>query len=305
MLVGEMFSALALGIGEVASLLVRGVFGLVIAALDVLAACMCCCRVPFRDRPDRDGYTYASARTPVVMSKYQDGAAPASDAAATKDKRTFRKMDTRKFSKTSFGAPMQMFVKPRLFKKGSSQQEAASADDTPAAEGEADSSAPAQAGEDRRSKIKSMLFTKKTKSTITASGAPAEENKPAEEPKAAEEPQAQTEAQASPFNFITVFFGGKSTAAPEQEQQKKEAEAAQSSAAESSAAEGSAAAAETPEPAAEESKPEESQPQNEQETEEANAAGKKAEESKSEEKLEETKSVPNGLVKKLSKKLRA
>ncbi|UZJ56982.1 hypothetical protein CBS101457_006302 [Exobasidium rhododendri] len=63
MFIGELSSTAFLALGEVGSLLVRGVFGLVVGICDILAACMCCCRVPFSDRPDRDGYTYTTLAT--------------------------------------------------------------------------------------------------------------------------------------------------------------------------------------------------------------------------------------------------
>jgi hypothetical protein len=60
MMLGELISTLFLGLGEVASMLTRGVFGLIVGICDVLAACMCCWQVPFSDRPDRDRYTYTT-----------------------------------------------------------------------------------------------------------------------------------------------------------------------------------------------------------------------------------------------------
>lgn len=68
MFAGEVLSAVFLGIGEFGSIISRGLFGLIVGICDVLAACMCCCQVPFSDRPDRDGYTYSTLAltTPVV-----------------------------------------------------------------------------------------------------------------------------------------------------------------------------------------------------------------------------------------------
>ena len=60
MYLGEIMSTAFLAVGELGSVLSRGLFGLIVGICDVLAACMCCCRVPFEDRPDRDGYTYTT-----------------------------------------------------------------------------------------------------------------------------------------------------------------------------------------------------------------------------------------------------
>jgi hypothetical protein len=66
MFIGEILSYLCLGIGELGSILVHGIFGLIVGICDVLAACMCCCQVPFSDRPDRDGYTYSTVNNSIV-----------------------------------------------------------------------------------------------------------------------------------------------------------------------------------------------------------------------------------------------
>ncbi|PWN35163.1 uncharacterized protein FA14DRAFT_160432 [Meira miltonrushii] len=58
LLIGEIFSTVFLAVGEVGAMLVRGLFSLLVGLCDVLAACMCCCQVPFSERPDRNGYTY-------------------------------------------------------------------------------------------------------------------------------------------------------------------------------------------------------------------------------------------------------
>lgn len=63
-----------LAVGEVGAILVRGLFGLIVGICDVLAACMCCCRVPFAERPDRDGYTYSTlaVRDEKASKRLQD-----------------------------------------------------------------------------------------------------------------------------------------------------------------------------------------------------------------------------------------
>lgn len=68
MFAGELLSSVCLGLGEFGSILCRGLFGVIVGICDVLAACMCCCQVPFSDRPDRDGYTYSTLAftNPVV-----------------------------------------------------------------------------------------------------------------------------------------------------------------------------------------------------------------------------------------------
>ncbi|CEH19386.1 hypothetical protein CBOM_06714 [Ceraceosorus bombacis] len=55
---GELLENLALAIGEISSILIRGIFSLLIGLCDVLAAISCCCRVPYSERPGRSGYTY-------------------------------------------------------------------------------------------------------------------------------------------------------------------------------------------------------------------------------------------------------
>ena len=75
MLIGELASTLFLAVGEVGSLLARGLFGLIVGICDVLAACMCCCQVPFSERPDRNGYTYttlATKKTLVNKTKFSN-----------------------------------------------------------------------------------------------------------------------------------------------------------------------------------------------------------------------------------------
>ncbi|PWN47352.1 hypothetical protein IE53DRAFT_254542 [Violaceomyces palustris] len=57
---GELLENLMLAIGEIGSVLVRGVFAIVVGLLDVLAAASCCYRVPWSERPDREFYTYSS-----------------------------------------------------------------------------------------------------------------------------------------------------------------------------------------------------------------------------------------------------
>lgn len=60
LLLGEICSTLFLAVGEVGAILVRGLFSLIVGLCDVLAACACCCQVPFAERPDRAGYTYTT-----------------------------------------------------------------------------------------------------------------------------------------------------------------------------------------------------------------------------------------------------
>lgn len=60
MLIGEIFSTLFLAVGEVGAILIRGLFSLIVGLCDILAACACCCQVPFSERPDRNGYTYTT-----------------------------------------------------------------------------------------------------------------------------------------------------------------------------------------------------------------------------------------------------
>lgn len=55
-------------VGEVGAILIRGLFGLIVGLCDVLAACMCCCQVPFSERPDRGTYTYSSIHRSNVGS---------------------------------------------------------------------------------------------------------------------------------------------------------------------------------------------------------------------------------------------
>lgn len=69
MFLGEFTSCLCLGVGQLSSVLVRGAFGLVVGICDVLAACMCCWQVPFSDRPDRDGYTYATLNADISKAQ--------------------------------------------------------------------------------------------------------------------------------------------------------------------------------------------------------------------------------------------
>lgn len=45
-------------VGEIASVLVRGIFAVLVGLCDILAAISCCWRVPFSQRPDRETYTY-------------------------------------------------------------------------------------------------------------------------------------------------------------------------------------------------------------------------------------------------------
>lgn len=47
-----------LAVGEIASVLVRGIFAILVGLCDILAAISCCWRVPFSQRPDRETYTY-------------------------------------------------------------------------------------------------------------------------------------------------------------------------------------------------------------------------------------------------------
>ncbi|KAL9935211.1 hypothetical protein V8E36_005559 [Tilletia maclaganii] len=54
--VGMVFETLCLAIGEIASVLVRGIFTIVVGLCDVLAAVSCCCRRPWSDRPSRGQY---------------------------------------------------------------------------------------------------------------------------------------------------------------------------------------------------------------------------------------------------------
>lgn len=117
MFVGEILSTATLAIGEIGALLVRGIFALIVGICDVTAASMCCCRVPFSDRPDRDGYTYSTVRTPVVMS--DSGNANAAALAATptgesKPKRFVTRPDMRKFEKGAYKTPMQLFAAPKI-----------------------------------------------------------------------------------------------------------------------------------------------------------------------------------------------
>lgn len=49
-----------LAVGEIGSLLVRGIFGLLVGCCDLLAAVSCCCTVPYSERPDRTSYTVTS-----------------------------------------------------------------------------------------------------------------------------------------------------------------------------------------------------------------------------------------------------
>ncbi|KAK0555793.1 hypothetical protein OC846_000363 [Tilletia horrida] len=54
--VGATVETLCLAVGEIASVLVRGVFTIIVGLCDVLAALMCCCRRPWHDRPSRYPY---------------------------------------------------------------------------------------------------------------------------------------------------------------------------------------------------------------------------------------------------------
>lgn len=49
--VGELLENVCLALGEVAAVLVRGVVGLLVGLLDLLAALACCWRVPWSQRP--------------------------------------------------------------------------------------------------------------------------------------------------------------------------------------------------------------------------------------------------------------
>jgi hypothetical protein len=49
MWLGELLENVFLAIGEIGSILVRGIFGLLIGLCDVLAALSCCCRVPWSE----------------------------------------------------------------------------------------------------------------------------------------------------------------------------------------------------------------------------------------------------------------
>lgn len=51
--VGEVLENVCLAIGEIGAVLVRGVFGILIGLLDLLAALSCCWRVPWSQRPTR------------------------------------------------------------------------------------------------------------------------------------------------------------------------------------------------------------------------------------------------------------
>lgn len=100
-LVGEVFSTLFLAVGEVGAILVRGVFALLVGICDVLAACACCCQVPFSERPDRNGYTY----TTLALRE----GAPAERLA-----------DKPKFSGKAFTKTHKLFALPKTRKSGKS-----------------------------------------------------------------------------------------------------------------------------------------------------------------------------------------
>lgn len=68
---------LCLAIGEISSILVRGIFSVLVAICDVLASVACCWRVPYDERPDRQTYQYnlaavgkpVSPQRPSVLTK--------------------------------------------------------------------------------------------------------------------------------------------------------------------------------------------------------------------------------------------
>ncbi|PWN25762.1 hypothetical protein BDZ90DRAFT_61982 [Jaminaea rosea] len=64
--VGEFFENVFLLLGEILSVLTRGIFTLLVGICDILAAASCCCRVPYDQRPDRGTFVYSNAITKDV-----------------------------------------------------------------------------------------------------------------------------------------------------------------------------------------------------------------------------------------------
>lgn len=51
--------------GEISSILVRGIFSILVSLCDVLASISCCWRVPYDERPDRQTYTFNTLAEPL------------------------------------------------------------------------------------------------------------------------------------------------------------------------------------------------------------------------------------------------
>ncbi|PWO01066.1 hypothetical protein FA09DRAFT_335706 [Tilletiopsis washingtonensis] len=91
MWLGELLENVFLAIGEIGSILVRGIFGLLIGLCDVLAALSCCCRVPWSERPDRTSYTYHTAASNVGGRQVFASLTPAGRAARKQQKAAAKK----------------------------------------------------------------------------------------------------------------------------------------------------------------------------------------------------------------------
>ncbi|KDN47342.1 hypothetical protein K437DRAFT_255884 [Tilletiaria anomala UBC 951] len=57
MYTGELLEHALLAIGEIGSILIRGLFAILVGLCDILAAISCCCTVPWSQRPDRTGFS--------------------------------------------------------------------------------------------------------------------------------------------------------------------------------------------------------------------------------------------------------
>jgi hypothetical protein len=89
-------------IGEIGSLLVRGIFSFLVGLCDCLAAWSCCCQVPWAQRPNRTSYDFRSMGTNVgrggVLASYttKDGRAARQQVKDAKKKEAeMKKEDAR------------------------------------------------------------------------------------------------------------------------------------------------------------------------------------------------------------------
>ncbi|CAO1617200.1 unnamed protein product [Parajaminaea phylloscopi] len=100
---GELLENVFLALGEIGSILVRGIFTLLVGLCDVLAAASCCWRVPYDERPDRNTYVFSAASAGGGNNNVNALALPPTSPAAgrigvlrswfTKDGREARKQE--------------------------------------------------------------------------------------------------------------------------------------------------------------------------------------------------------------------
>ncbi|CAO1638707.1 unnamed protein product [Sympodiomycopsis kandeliae] len=66
---GELLENLFLAIGEIGSILIRGIFSILVSLCDLLASVSCCWRVPYDERPDRQTYQFHNLAQPLSQPR--------------------------------------------------------------------------------------------------------------------------------------------------------------------------------------------------------------------------------------------